>query len=161
MTDLTASIERPTKGAMATLRYGLVGYTDYQGGNTAYTVYKGAPVFIDVSDVDGYAQPAVAGITYASGDVFLGFALEQVSVTSADTAQASKDVLVQTRGLVGVPLGSLAVTDIGAAIYASDTNTFGTSTSDGLWVGSLAAVDASYAWIDIDQAAGQPSATTT
>ena len=161
MTDLTANVTRPTKGNVQHLRYDLVGYTAYQSGSTAYEVYKGAPMMLDVSDVDGYAQPAIGSITYANTDVFLGFAVEAVSVTSSDTSNGDKDVLCQTDGYIGIPLGSLAVTDIGAKIYASDTNTFSTSTSDGLWVGTLAAVDSSYAWLDIRLAVGQVSATTT
>lgn len=161
MTNLTANVTRPTKGKVDHQRYGLVGYTDYQGGNTAYTTYKGEPMMLDVSDVDGYAQPFKAVAAAVNTDVFLGFAVEQVAITSANTANGAKDILVQTDGLVGVPLGSLTVTDIGAKIYASDSNTFTTTATNALWVGTLANVDANYAWIDLRLSAGQVSATTS
>jgi hypothetical protein len=87
MSDLTVSVSRPCKGEKAPWQYGCVGYTDYQSGSTAYTIYKGGPVMIDDSDVDGYAQPFTSSITCEAADVFLGIALEEASVTSAETAQ--------------------------------------------------------------------------
>jgi hypothetical protein len=160
MTNLTTNITRPHKGDIEQQYYGLTGYTDYQAGTVAYTVYKGAIVMMDVSDKDGYAQPMLSSITAASGDIFLGIAEEKVSVTSADTADGTKGVLCMTKGIVGFPKGSLAVTDIGAPIYATDDTTIQTTSSNALWIGTLVKVDDTYAWVNIGHAAGRTNTAT-
>lgn len=160
MANMTTSVSRRYKGDANPLRYGLVGYTDYQAAAAEYTVYKGAIVMMDVSDVDGYAQPRVSAITAASGDVFLGVALEEVEVTSDDTDQADKDVLVARGGVWAFAVGSLAVTDIGAPAYCSDDQTITTTSTNNLWVGTIVAVDATYVWVDIEHAAGRTNTAT-
>ena len=160
MTNLIQDIHRNTKGKTRQISVGLVGYTAYQSGNTAYTCYKGAVMMVDVSDVDGYAQPMQSGITAATGDVFLGFAAEQVAITSSDTADGTKRIKIDQPDLVKIPIGSLAVTDMGDEIFATDDNTFGTSTS-GLAVGILEYIDADgTAWLNPRNHYGQVSANT-
>jgi len=160
MANMTASISRRYKGDTQPLRYGCVGYTDYQSGSTEYTIYKGAIVMMDVSDVDGYAQPRLSAITAASGDVFLGVALEEVDITSLDTAQGDKDILVARGGVWAFAVGSLAVTDIGAPAYCSDDQTITTTSTNNLWVGTIVAVDSTYVWVDIGHASGRTNTAT-
>ncbi len=85
----------------------------------------------------------------ASGDIFGGIALEKVAVTSSDTADGSKKVSVARNGVWGFAVGSLAITDIGAAIYASDDDTATTTDTNNWWIGYLVDVDSVYAWVDI------------
>src|SRR5262245_42431052 len=132
MTNLAANITRPQKGDVEHLQYGLVGYTNYQAGSTAYIAYKGAIMMMDVSDVDGYVQPMQSGISAASGDVFAGIAEEKVAITSADTADGSKVIKCAVDGYWGFPKGSLSVTDIGAPIYATDDTTITTTSTNAL-----------------------------
>jgi len=163
MTNMTQAVSRPSKGLLEQQQYGMVGYTDRGGGSEAYTAYKGAVMIIDVSDIDGYVLPHQSGITSAGGDVFVGFAEETVSVVAADTAQGDKKIVVRTTGLIGVPLASfsgVAVTDIGAPVYASDDTTFTTTSSNNQWVGTLRNVDATNAWIDISHASGRANTAT-
>ena len=152
MANMTASTSRRYKGPTYPQVYGCVGYTDYQDSAAEYTIYKGAVVIIDVSDVDGYAQPMQSGITAAAGDVFLGVALEEVEITSSDTAQGDVEVLVARDGVWAFAKASLTVTDIGAPIDATDDQVV--ATSGGIWIGTLVDVDDTYAWIDIGHAAG-------
>lgn len=156
MANMTASTSRPYKGNTAPLQYGLVNYTDYQEAAKEYYSYKGAIMMIDVSDVDGYAQPLQSGITVASGDVFLGIAMEEVQVKTTDTTDGDKKITVATEGVWGFPVGdSLAVTDIGDLAYASDDGTITTTTADNLWVGQIVGRDSTYVWVDIKLAAGR------
>lgn len=161
MTNLSADAYRPHLDEIDdTLQYGLVGYTAYQSGSTAYTVYKGAVMMFDVDDVDGYAQPMLSSITASAGnDIFLGVAMEQVAVTSSDTANGSLTIEVGN-GIFGFPVGSLAVTDIGAPAYASDDQTITTSSSNTLWVGVIRWVDSTYVWVDTRPAAGRLNTAT-
>jgi len=157
MANMTVSVSRPYKGDTAPLQYGLVGYTDIRAASVEYYSYKGAIMMLDVSDVDGYAQPMQLNLTVASGDVFLGIALEEVQVKAADTAQGDKKITVATEGVWGFLVGStgITVTDIGDLAYASDDQTITVTTTNNLWVGQIVAVDATYIWVDIKLAAGR------
>jgi hypothetical protein len=76
-------------------------------------IFEGAAVGDNAS---GYARPLVAG------DPFRGFA-EAKADNSAGTAGA-KNVRVRAHGMVSLAVGSLAITDVGKDVYASDDNTF-------------------------------------
>ncbi len=76
-------------------------------------IYKGAAVGDNAS---GYARPLVAG------DPFRGFA--DYKVDNATGAAGDKRVRCRTSGKIKLPITSLAITDIGKDVFASDDNTF-------------------------------------
>ncbi|MGQ9367704.1 cytoplasmic protein [Azospirillum sp. ST 5-10] len=76
-------------------------------------IYQGAAVGDNGS---GYARPLQAG------DPFRGFAETQVD--NASGSAGDKHVRVRTRGLIRLAISSLAITDVGKDVYASDDNTF-------------------------------------
>lgn len=89
-------------------------------------IYEGAAVGDNGS---GYARPLVAG------DPFRGFA-----VVKADNAAGSAgDVLVKVRqkGQIELAIGSLAITDVGKAVYASDDDTFTLTATSNSYVGRV------------------------
>jgi hypothetical protein len=153
MAVMTQDAQRPYKmnasGGLTQRVLPLAGYTNFGGGSTAHTVYKGAVVVCDVSDTDGYfrAMPLSSSVNIASGDVFGGIAVERQTVTASNTADGSKKVTVAVDGVWGFPKGSLAVTDIGPA-YASDDQTVTSTSTNNLRIGNIVAVD-DYAWVDI------------
>jgi len=154
MTVLSADKNRPVKvppGGLKTAVVRLAGYTNFGGGTTAHTVYKGSGVICDVSDTDGYfrACPAGSSVNSAAGDVFGGIAAEQVKVQSTDTSDGSKKCTVYRNGLWGFAKGSLAITDIGAAAYLSDDDTITTTSTNNYWCGYIVDVDDTYVWVDI------------
>lgn len=162
MAVLTASVQRPVKlpaGGLSTAEVPLAGYTNFGAGSVAHTVYKGSIVVCDVSDTDGYgrAAPLTSSVNAASGDLFLGVAAEQIAVTSSDTADGSKKVLVYKNGVFGFPVGSVAQTDIGAAAYASDDQTITTTSTNNFFVGDIEGVDATYVWVNIARAFNRPT----
>lgn len=76
-------------------------------------IYEGAAVGDNGS---GYARPLVAG------DPFRGFAERKVD----NSAGAAGDLRVRLRrfGLIQLPITSLAITDVGKDVFASDDDTF-------------------------------------
>ncbi|MDH5541966.1 MAG: cytoplasmic protein [Nitrospinota bacterium] len=76
-------------------------------------IYEGSAVGDNGS---GYARPLVAG------DPFRGFAERKVDNSTG--AAGDKNIRVLTRGLVQLSIGSLAITDVGKDVYASDDDTF-------------------------------------
>lgn len=149
MTALTNDKQRPVKspvGGLGTFALKLAGYTNRGSGNTAYTVYKGAIVACDESDTDGYFGPL--DFTPASNDIFGGVAAEKQSVTSDDTDDG-KELTVFRDGIWGFPKASITITDVGALVYATDTDAVQTSSSNALLIGRIVDVDDTYVWIDI------------
>ena len=117
------------------------------------TIYKGSVVFGDVSVQDGYfrAMPAATSTAATASDIFGGVALGQQTIKTTDSA-GDVEVTVAANGVWGFAKGTLAQTDIGAAIYASDDDTVTTSSTNNLWVGYLEEVDDTYAWVNIEDA---------
>lgn len=76
-------------------------------------IYQGAAVGDNAS---GYMRPLV------SGDPFRGFALEECK--NASGSAGDKNVKLLTKGKVQLSVTSLAITDVGRPVYASDDNTF-------------------------------------
>lgn len=150
MAALTGNVQRPVKppvGGIGTYPVRLAGYTNRGSGNTAYTCFKGAIIACDTSDTDGYFGPL--DFTPASGDIFGGIGEERQDIGSTDTADGAKKLTVIRDGIVGFLKGSLAITDVGADIYATTDNDIQTSSTDALLIGRLVDVDATYAWVDI------------
>lgn len=91
----------------------------YQGDIHEYPViatdiiYQGAAVGDNGS---GYARPLVAG------DPFRGFA--EIKVDNSAGAAGTKHVRCRTRGRIKLAIASLAITDVGKDVYASDDNAF-------------------------------------
>lgn len=165
MAVLTANKMRPVRldhGELKKRLLPLAGYTNFGSGTTAHTVYKGSIVVCDVSDTDGYyrACPLSSSVNSAAGDIFGGVAAERQDVTSADTADGSKLVSVYINGVWAFPVGSLAITDVGAPAYASDDNTITTTSTNNYWCGYIVDVDASYVYVDISRAAGMLNSAT-
>jgi len=162
MAVLTSDRQRPVRipaGGLTTAELKLAGYTNFAGGSAAHTVYKGSLVICDVSDTDGYfrAAPLTSSTNAASGDISGGVAAEQVAVGSADTADGSKKVTVYRNGVWGFPVGGCAITDIGAAAYASDDQTITPTSTNNFFVGYIEDVDATYVWVNIERAFMRPT----
>ena len=160
MANMTQGVDRPTKYAEQLQQYGLVGYTNYQGGSAAWTAYKGGVAVMDVSDVDGYAQKKISSVNAAADDVFLGVFAETVAVTASDAADGAQKARVWRDGIHAFAKNGLAATDIGAPAYASDDQTITTTSSNNLWIGYIVDVDATYVWVDITRAAGMANSAT-
>lgn len=89
-------------------------------------IYEGAAVGDNAS---GYARPLVAG------DPFRGFALTDAN--NASGAAGDINVHVQQRGRIQLSIGSLAITDVGKPVYASDDNTFTLTASTNSYIGRV------------------------
>lgn len=89
-------------------------------------IYEGSAVGLS----SGYARPLVAS------DTFVGFCEQTVDNTGG--AAGAKNVRVIASGLIQLAVtGVAAVTDVGAAVYASDDNTFTTTASTNTYIGAV------------------------
>ncbi|BBK44130.1 hypothetical protein STVA_41500 [Allostella vacuolata] len=89
-------------------------------------IYEGAAVGDNGS---GYARPLVAG------DPFRGFA-----ITRADNAAGlagARSVRVRHHGRAVLPVAGIAITSVGAVVYASDDDTFTMTASTNSPIGTV------------------------
>lgn len=101
-----------------TLRDYDLGEINTFGVKTTSQIWEGSAV----GSSGGYARALVAG------DDFLGFALESKLGLASDGLNS---VQVRTSGKVQLAVTSVAVTDIGKAVYATDDGTFALTEGDG------------------------------
>jgi len=93
-------------------------------------IYEGAAVGDNAS---GYARPLVAG------DPFRGFAEKKADNSSGSAGDINVRVL--SKGKVKLAISSLAITDVGKDVYASDDNTFTLTKSTNTRIGYV------YRWV--------------
>lgn len=158
MAAQTYDVQRPARGFKGdeTELLPLQGATAHGG---AYDVWKGQPVAQDVSVLDGYYTGVGTGVTWASGDVFGGIAIEHQHVPTG-LADGGKRVTVARDGTWGFPVGNLTQASVGAAAYLTDDNTVTVTSTDALWIGYIVDVSNGYVWVDIEKAAGLPNTAT-
>jgi predicted RecA/RadA family phage recombinase len=112
---LTANIVRP---------FGWGNVTQYPV-LASQTIYEGSAVGLS----SGYAR------ALAAGDIFLGFAAGKV--VEATAANGGAVVQVFRAGIVDVTITSVAVTDVGKAVYASDDGTFTLTQGSNTYIGRV------------------------
>lgn len=99
-------------------------YINEFGVKATSQIYEGSAV----GSSGGYARALVAG------DTFLGFSLEKVLGLASD---GLVNVRVRSSGKIQLSVTSVAVTDIGADVYASDDGTFVLTAGSNSYVGKV------------------------
>lgn len=117
----------------------------YMGGDVEDLPVKASSAIYEGSAIgltSGYARQLTAG------DKFQGFALCDVASQASD---GDDRVRVRIRGRIVLTISSVAVTDIGKPVYASDGNAFTLTASTNSHIGRVAAVyGANLAIVDFD-----------
>lgn len=120
-------------------------WTESDGGPINEFGVKATEVIFEgsaVGSTGGYARALVAG------DVFLGFALHAITGNAADGGER---VRVRGKARIQLPVTSVAVTDIGAAVFASDDGTFTLTATSNSFVGTVHRfVSTGIAIVDVD-----------
>jgi hypothetical protein len=120
MTTLAANARRViTPAATDTAHYPVI---------ASDIVFEGAAVGLVVAS--GHARPL------AATDIFGGFA--ELKADNSAGAAAAINVACRTHGRIRLAIGSLAITDIGKPVYASDDDTFTLTQGTSVYVGRVA-----------------------
>lgn len=105
-------------------------------------IYEGSAIGI----VSGYCRQL------AAGDKFVGFSLQDVA---SQTSDGDAYVRVRRRGRVVLTISSIAVTDIGKPVYATDGNAFTLTASTNAHIGRVVGVyGTNLAIVEFDGARG-------
>lgn len=112
---LSADLARPFEG----------GYINTLPMLASAEIFRGSAVGLS----SGYARALTAG------DAFQGFADAYAKETTG--VNGAKNINVITRGLVEITLASVAVTDVGNAVYMSDDGTFTQTKGSNSFVGNI------------------------
>lgn len=106
----------------------------YELGDVTDLPVKAASAIFEGSAIglaSGYARHL------ADGDTFAGFALGDVA---SQTSDGDANVHVRTKGKIVLTISSVAVTDIGKAVYASDGNAYTLTAGNDGAIGRVARV---------------------
>jgi hypothetical protein len=107
-------------------------------------IYQGAAVGDNGS---GYARPLEAG------DPFRGFA--DVKADNSNGAAGAITVRTRTRGRIKLPITSLAITDVGKDVYASDDDTFTLTQGSNTRIGHVVAwLETGWGIVEFEAASG-------
>lgn len=122
----------------------------YEGDIREYPVIASDIIFGGAAVGDngsGYSRPLQAG------DPFRGFAEQKVDNSSGSAGD--KYVRVKTRGKIRLPISSLAITDVGKDVYASDDDTFTLTQGSNTRIGYVHAwLETGYGVVAFDAAHG-------
>lgn len=126
--------------------------------SAAQNVYRGQPMIIDQSEDTVYLRGFVDATVVAATDIFVGIALENATVTTADTETDNK-IEVLMSGLVGFKSTVYTDADVGDTVYMSDSSTLSATVGDNPQIGTLAFVEDGYAYVMINPT-GAPTICT-
>lgn len=113
-----------TQLSAATARIYVGGDVDDLKVKASSAIYEGSAIGI----TSGYARQI------AAGDKFAGFALCDVA---SQTSDGDARVRVRSRGKIVLTISSVAVTDIGKPVYATDGNAFTLTASTNAHIGRV------------------------
>lgn len=115
--------------------------------SASQTLYKGVGVIID-QDVDTLLARTAAGVTCVDGDVFLGIAAEGKTVLAGEAERTEIQVYVSPT-IVGFKSAVAANTDLGKAVYMSDTGTLSLSNGAYPLIGKVFKVEDGYVFVEL------------
>jgi len=118
--------------------------------SAAQTIYIGCPMLLDINVDTVYPRVYQNSVTKATGDVFVGIALEAKTVATTDT---ETDNVIQIAG-GDTEIGFLSTVftdaDVGKVVYFSDSGTLTATAGANLLIGNLRRVDGGYAYVQLD-----------
>lgn len=123
--------------------------------STAQTIYKGQPVFLDVSVDTTHVRGFSSADTLAATDVTVGIAEAGLVVAAGDTEDTQDTELsVITSGEVGFVSAVFTDADVGKTVYMSDSGTLTATGTGNLVVGVLVRVIDGYAYVQVNPNGG-------
>jgi hypothetical protein len=123
--------------------------------SSAQTIYKGQPMYLDISADTVYALGFVNSQTVAADDIFLGIAAEPKTVASGATENTKIKIYTEPT-IVGFPGAVFTDADVGDTMYMSDSATLSATAGDNPEIGKLVRVEGGFQYVRLSS----PTVTT-
>lgn len=141
MADLTANAPLRILGELYTEKFIL-------DSSAAQHPYKGGPMIIDQSEDTLLPRAFLTATVVASTDVFVGIALQEVTVEASATENQEIECAVGPT-IVGFKSTVFDNADLGKTVYMSDSGTLSETASQNPQIGKLYAVRDGYAFVEL------------
>lgn len=139
MADLSASAPLRFKGDIVSQRWVV-------DNSAAQSIYKGQPMIIDIGTDTVYPRGWVDS-EVAATDIFIGIALEDVTVKTTDTETDNECNIAVEPSVVGFQSTVYTDADVGDTVYMSDSSTLSATAGDNPQIGKLIRVEDGYAYV--------------
>ena len=143
MADLTANAYLKIQGEATTDVWNL-------DSSIAQTIYKGQPIYLDISadtvNVTGFLNSQ----TVAADDIFIGIAAEGSAVRgigASETSEESEILVYMEPTIVGIPGSTFTDADVGDTMYPSDSATLSGTAADNPEIGKLVRVEDGFQFV--------------
>lgn len=107
--------------------------------SSAQTIYKGQPMYLDITADTVYVLGFLDAQTVAADDIFIGIAAEGKSVASGDTENTLIKVYVQPT-VIGFPGSVFTDADVGDSMRMNDSASLSATVGDNPEIGKLVRV---------------------
>lgn len=115
--------------------------------SSAQTIYKGQPMYLDISADTVYVRGFVDSHTVAADDIFIGIAAEGATVATTDTETDNEIEIYMEPTIVGIPGSTFTDADVGDTMYMSDSATLSATAGDNPMIGKLVRVTGGYQYV--------------
>lgn len=123
--------------------------------SSAQTIYKGHPMYLDISADTVYVLGFLDAQTVAADDIFIGIAAEGKTVASGAT-EDTEITLYMEPTIVGFPGAVFTDADVGDTVYMSDSATLSATAADNPMIGKLVRVKDGFQYVRLSS----PTITT-
>ena len=141
MADLTANAPLRFLGELKTEKMIL-------DSSAAQHPYKGSPMILDLSADTLLPRAFVDATVVDAADVFVGIALEEVTVAASATEDDYIEMAVGPT-IVGFKSTVFDAADLGKTVYMSDSSTLSETAADNPQIGKLVAVRDGFAFVEL------------
>jgi hypothetical protein len=117
--------------------------------SSAATVYKGAPMIMDLSADTVYPSMFVTATVVDAADIFIGIAAEGKVIATTDTETDNVIEIYVWPSIIGFKSTVYTDADVGDTVYMSDNDTLSATAADNPQIGKLERVEDGYAYVQL------------
>src|SRR3990167_1132248 len=117
--------------------------------SVAMEVYRGQPMILDISVDTVYLSDYVDAVVVAADDIFIGIAVERMTVATSDTEVDNELEVYVWPTIIGFKSTVYTDADVGDTVYMSDSGTLSATVADNPMIGKLHRVVDGYAYVQL------------
>jgi hypothetical protein len=115
--------------------------------SSAQTIYKGQPMYLDITADTVYVLGFLDAQTVAADDIFIGIAAENVPTVASGATENTEVTVYMEPTIVGFPGAVFTDADVGDTMYMSDSATLSATAGDNPEIGKLVRVKDGFQYV--------------